>query len=359
MTITVPRQPTTPVSSGGRLTPEDGPMTSRPGTRGTSHVAGRERRAVYSRAHIGTPHDGMARAEAPEAGADGIRRIPEVLADRSPPHPALAWEQIDPRRRRRSTSTEPQPWARTGPGTAKDGKPRFDLERFDPAFFDRLRSRMIAAGKAGVYVGVMLFDGWALHLSPPPDQIEGHPFHALNNVNGIAATSIDDLQVLARRRVDSYRASSAEWWTPCTNAKCCGRWPRVSGDGTVGEESPSFLHGHYTWATPRHAYGDRGRKDNEARRGYECTRSGDMQFPVANQTRVNEPLLRGRAEGISPGYDEDVFTAAGKRRRRRATVAVVAIAGTDAAQVSSPIRHTHRQGDAFGRGNVRAATNRS
>src|SRR5919112_2330288 len=90
----------------------------------------------------------------------------------------------------------PQPWARTGPGTAKDGRPRFDLERFDPAFFDRLRSRVIAAGQAGVYVGVMLFDGWALHLSPAPDHIEGHPFHAANNVNGVSAGSIDDLQVL-------------------------------------------------------------------------------------------------------------------------------------------------------------------
>ena len=90
----------------------------------------------------------------------------------------------------------PQPWARTGPGTAKDGKPRFDLERFDDAFFDRLRERVTKAGEAGIYVGVMLFDGWALHLSPAPDHIEGHPFYARNNVNGVSAASIDDLQVL-------------------------------------------------------------------------------------------------------------------------------------------------------------------
>src|SRR4029078_3278150 len=44
--------------------------------------------------------------------------------------------------------------------------------------------------------GFMLFDGWALHLSPPPDHIEGHPFHAGNNVNGVSAASIDNLQVL-------------------------------------------------------------------------------------------------------------------------------------------------------------------
>src|SRR5262245_28108532 len=77
----------------------------------------------------------------------------------------------------------PQPWPRTGPGAARDGKPKFDLARFDPAFFDRLRERVIAAGDLGIYVSVMLFEGFSLHLTAAPDNIEGHPFHAANNVN--------------------------------------------------------------------------------------------------------------------------------------------------------------------------------
>src|SRR5438128_1501567 len=44
----------------------------------------------------------------------------------------------------------PQPWPRTGPGTAKDDKPKFDLSKFDVAFFDRLRDRSIAAGNEGI-----------------------------------------------------------------------------------------------------------------------------------------------------------------------------------------------------------------
>ncbi len=64
----------------------------------------------------------------------------------------------------------PQPWPRTSARNAKDGKPKFDLDSFDPAYFDRLRERVIAAGREGIYVAVMLFDGWALHLSPAPDQ---------------------------------------------------------------------------------------------------------------------------------------------------------------------------------------------
>ena len=96
-----------------------------------------------------------------------------------------------------------------------------------------------------MYVGVMLFDGWALHLSPAPDQIEGHPFHALNNVNGVAATSIDDLQVLPlegrveqlqaayiRRVVDTLHDLPNVLWEVANES---------SGDGTVDEEFASFL----------------------------------------------------------------------------------------------------------------------
>ena len=90
----------------------------------------------------------------------------------------------------------PQPWQRTGPGEATDGRLKFDLESFDEAFFGRLRDRVVAAGDRGIYVAVMFFDGWALHLSPAPDHVEGHPFHAANNVNGIGIDSILDYQVL-------------------------------------------------------------------------------------------------------------------------------------------------------------------
>ena len=36
----------------------------------------------------------------------------------------------------------PLPWLRTGPDLALDGKPRFDLTKFDPAYFERLRTRV-------------------------------------------------------------------------------------------------------------------------------------------------------------------------------------------------------------------------
>jgi hypothetical protein len=77
----------------------------------------------------------------------------------------------------------PQPWARTGPGKALDGKPKFDLAKFDDAYFERLRTRVEAAGKQGVYVSIMLFEGWEVRFSPADWRY--HPFNAANNVNGI------------------------------------------------------------------------------------------------------------------------------------------------------------------------------
>jgi len=81
--------------------------------------------------------------------------------------------------------SSPCPWMRTGPGTALDGKPKFELTRFDPAYFDRLRSRVMAAGKRGFYVAVMLFEGHSLQFSDLPWRWDGHPFHKDNNINGL------------------------------------------------------------------------------------------------------------------------------------------------------------------------------
>lgn len=81
---------------------------------------------------------------------------------------------------------EPMPYARTGPGLARDGKPRFDLTRWNDEFFARLRRRVLAAGARGLYVSVMLFEGWCLKWSVPTSDAWGHhPFHRDNNVNGV------------------------------------------------------------------------------------------------------------------------------------------------------------------------------
>ena len=77
----------------------------------------------------------------------------------------------------------PQPWQRTGPGNASDGKPRFNLTEFNQAYFDRLRSRVEQLNAAGIYAGVYLFSGeFLLRFRFRGD---GYPLTGSNNVNGI------------------------------------------------------------------------------------------------------------------------------------------------------------------------------
>jgi hypothetical protein len=56
---------------------------------------------------------------------------------------------------------QPSAYARTGPDLALDGKPQFDLTKFDPIYFTRLRERVKKAGDRGIYVSIMLFQGWS------------------------------------------------------------------------------------------------------------------------------------------------------------------------------------------------------
>lgn len=75
------------------------------------------------------------------------------------------------------------PWRRSGKQAALDGLPQFDLEAFDESYFERLRERVALAGERGIYVSIMLFEGWVLRFAA--DDWKHHPFHPANNINGI------------------------------------------------------------------------------------------------------------------------------------------------------------------------------
>ncbi|MBE0697222.1 MAG: hypothetical protein IH586_09885, partial [Anaerolineaceae bacterium] len=69
---------------------------------------------------------------------------------------------------------------------AFDGKPKFDLTKYNQSYFERLRSRVIAAGKKGIYVSVMLFDGWSIESKDGSrNPWVGHPYNKANNINNI------------------------------------------------------------------------------------------------------------------------------------------------------------------------------
>ncbi len=210
----------------------------------------------------------------------------------------------------------PQPWLRTGPGKAKDGRPKFNLSEFNEDYFKRLRDRIIAAGKQGIYVDVMLFEGWGLHLSPAPDNIEGHPFFADNNINGISIASILDHQVLP---LDTSVQELQETYIKKV-LDTVHDLPNVlhevsnesSGGGKVDDAFAKYLN-----LPEAPDWGDSTKwqywvidfvKNYEKEKGYEHRPIGmTMQFPVKEQTKVNEPMFTSNADWISPGYDDEIF----------------------------------------------------
>ena len=73
------------------------------------------------------------------------------------------------------------PFLRTGPGKANDGRPRYDLTRYNPDFFRRLQNLCQAAAERGIYLQLTLFDCWNIKH---PRLWAVHPFNRANNING-------------------------------------------------------------------------------------------------------------------------------------------------------------------------------
>ena len=86
------------------------------------------------------------------------------------------------------TRTEPFPYVDVNQDGHLGDHPVYDLNKFNTAYFQRLRDRVIKAGENGIYVSVMLFEGWSLdsrRRNPDGYPFAGHPFHKANNINGI------------------------------------------------------------------------------------------------------------------------------------------------------------------------------
>jgi hypothetical protein len=213
----------------------------------------------------------------------------------------------------------PQPWPRTGPGAATDGKPKFDLSRFDPEYFDRLRGRVIAAGQRGVYVSVMLFDGFGLHLSVPPDNIEGHPFHGANNINGIGIKSIVEYMVLPLdARVQEVQIAYIEKVLDTLHDLPNVLYEVANESPGGGAPNPALVKklklaesaDELEWGDStawQYWVIDRVR-EHEARKTYPRHPIGmTMQYPVPDTARANDALFESEADWISPGGGASPF----------------------------------------------------
>ena len=111
-----------------------------------------------------------------------------------------AWEQTRWTAETSDNSYWFNPWAyvRSQTCCAMDGQAKFDLTQLNQAYFDRMRQRVIAAGNRGIYVSIMLFDGWSVDPKDPSvgggqnNPWKGHPYNPSNNINGIDGDTNND-----------------------------------------------------------------------------------------------------------------------------------------------------------------------
>ncbi len=77
-------------------------------------------------------------------------------------------------------------YERTGPGLARDGQPKYDLNRFNPDYFRRLEAMTRYAEKKGIILELILFDGWITKKEDLYSKY--HAYAEGNNVNGVCLT---------------------------------------------------------------------------------------------------------------------------------------------------------------------------
>src|SRR6266566_2561440 len=86
------------------------------------------------------------------------------------------------------------PWARSDRAGASDGGNKFDLSKFDPAYFVRLKDFITQASKRGVIVELVLF------CTTYDDKLwAASPQTAVNNINGIGKFNRTELYTLKHK----------------------------------------------------------------------------------------------------------------------------------------------------------------
>ena len=279
-----------------------------------------------------------------------------------------AWEQAAwDNHTKEKLLVSPLPFQRTGPGRALDGGPKFDLTRLNDAYFDRVRSRVVQAGERGIFVSVMLFEGFSVdnrNSQYSADPWQGNPFHRLNNINNIDGdpghaghgravhtlvipeiTAIQDAYV--RRVVDAvndldnvlyeigneHYAESAQWQyhvVDLVHEYEIGKPSQhpvgmTSGGGRAGRlGNAALFNGPADWISPGHREGQPYRDDPPAADGRKVviTDTDHLWGLGATQAWVWKSFTRGLnpilMDPYEPLYGLDHFPHWGRINRRDA-----------------------------------------
>ena len=94
------------------------------------------------------------------------------------------------------------PYMRTGPGRAEDKEPKYDLDRENPEFFERLHDFLSIASDYGIIVEVVLLSNT---YGPPVWSL--NPLNAANNINGLE--TIEWPEYMSMRHSDLFERQKA------------------------------------------------------------------------------------------------------------------------------------------------------
>lgn len=257
----------------------------------------------------------------------------------------------------------PLPWRRTGPGNALDGEPKFNLNEFNPEYFHRLRARVAAAGKRGIYVSVMLFEGWGLfHGNRRRGTDDGWAWrsHPLNPANNLQAPAVADADAFSGRihtrrnpEVNAWQAAYLRnvvttlndldnvlyevineggekewnWWVIQTVQDCERTQPKQHPVGNTGhgaERLPSLLASPADWISPGRVdgFGENPPAWNEQRVSLLDTDhiwgvGGNADWVWKSFVRGHNPIFMDPYDGSVLGVDrgwEPIRAALGRTR---------------------------------------------
>lgn len=94
------------------------------------------------------------------------------------------------------------PFRRTGPGRALDGEPKYDLNQWNPEFFERLHRFLSRASEYGIIVEVTL-----LSNTYSPEVWALNPLHHANSVNGLPEIAWPEYMSLRHPKLFDRQAS--------------------------------------------------------------------------------------------------------------------------------------------------------
>ena len=176
---------------------------------------------------------------------------------------------------------------------AFDNGNKFDLDKFNQDYFDRMRSRIEQAGKRGIYVSIMLFDGWSIESKfDGHDPWKGHPYNIQNNVNGVDGDLNGDgqggeIQTLANSQIlaleEAYLRKVIDTVNDLDNVLY-----EISNEGSGNEENTSWQYHMITYI-----------KHYEATKAKQHPVGMTVQYPGGS----NEALFASPADWISPNGD--------------------------------------------------------